>query len=371
MKIRRLMEKLRQRLVFCDEFRTLFLLLLLIFCVSIYGQYSAFNGEWCRPFCDHLLRISFSFVLMLLIYLVDSKFWINYAYFFYLLIFCCLIIVEILGVVKLGAQRWINLYFFTLQPSELMKIALILALVRYYSDASQFELQILRTHFTPAILVLLPFLLILRQPDLGTSLILFFVGGGIIFLAEFPMRAFKIICTTGILLCPFSWFFLHSYQKNRILNFIDPDRDPLGTGYHILQSKIAIGSGGLWGKGFLNGTQSKLDFLPEKNTDFIFTTLTEELGFLGGIFIIFLLMSLVIYFLWAGMICKKSPAKMMCYGISLMLFFHTFINIAMVMGIVPIVGIPLPFISYGGTSMITFSICCGLIMSALRGKRGR
>jgi len=279
------------------------------------------------------------------------------------------LIVEIIGVVKLGAQRWIDLYFATFQPSELMKLSLIFALAKYYSTLSSFDIKEIKTHVIPMVLTVLPVLLILKQPDLGTAGLLFCIGIGIIFLSGFPKKIFTMFILFAVALCPFGWYFLHDYQKNRILTFLDPDKDPLGTGYHVLQSKIAIGSGGVCGKGFLLGTQSKLNFLPEKNTDFIFTTIAEETGFLGSIVILILFFGLISYFFWIGSEVRSTFSKLLSYGLGLLLSLHTFVNIAMVMGVVPVVGIPLPFLSYGGSSMVIFMISCGLIMSALANRK--
>jgi rod shape determining protein RodA len=250
-----------------------------------------------------------------------------------------------------------------------MKLSLILALSRYYSLLSAGEVMLLKNHITHLLLVLLPVILILKQPDLGTASVLFFVGVGIIFLSGFPMKIFFSCCALGVLLCPFGWYLLHDYQKNRILTFLDPDRDPLCTGYHVLQSKIAIGSGYLTGKGFLQGTQNKLNFLPEKNTDFIFTTIAEESGFFGSALTILIFLTLILYFFWSGSAAKTMFPKLLCSGLGLLLFLHVFINIAMVMGLAPVVGIPLPLLSYGGNSIITFMISCGLIMASLANKK--
>jgi rod shape determining protein RodA len=363
------MDKLKNRFLFLNEFKILFLIIALIFTISILGQLSAFNGVFSELVQRHLLRIVAGILVMGLVYFYDFKIWNNFAYVFYAFTFISLIIVELLGVVRLGAQRWIDLYFFTFQPSELMKLSLILALSRYYSILPLYEVRLVKNHLLPLMLTLLPTILVLKQPDLGTAGVLFFVGCSIIFLSGFPLKIFLLSVMTGLLLCPFGWYFLHDYQKNRILTFIDPDRDPLGTGYHVLQSKIAIGSGHMLGKGFLQGSQSKLNFLPEKNTDFIFTTLAEEFGFLGATIIILLFLGLILYFLWCGSVTKTPFAKFLCYGLGLLLFSHVFINIAMVMGMLPVVGIPLPMLSYGGSSMITFMISCGLIMSALANRK--
>jgi rod shape determining protein RodA len=252
-----------------------------------------------------------------------------------------------------------------------MKLALILALAKYYSLLSFIETKKLKNHIFPFILILLPSILVLKQPDLGTAGILFSVGICMIFLSGFPLKIFGMLITAGLLLCPFGWFFLYDYQKKRILSFLNPDCDPLGAGYHILQSKIAIGSGHVFGRGFLQGTQSKLNFLPEKNTDFIFTTIAEEIGFLGTLLIILLFCALTIYFFWAASGARRPFPWLLCHGLGVLLFLHVFVNIAMVMGIIPAVGIPLPFLSYGGSSLITFMISCGLVMSAISHRKQR
>lgn len=357
-------DRIKERFLFLNEFKILFLLLGCLLVVGLLGQYSAFNGEFNGLVRQHLLRIVGGVICIFTIYVVDFRFWNNYAYVFYFIVFVGLVIVELLGIVKLGAQRWMNLYFFTFQPSELMKISLILALSRYYSML--IPPYDLKQHITPFLLTVVPAYLILKQPDLGTASLLFVVGIGMIFMSGFPLKIFAWLSALGAALCPLSWFFLHDYQKQRILTFFDPDKDPSGSGYHVLQSKIAIGSGYIFGRGFLKGTQSKLNFLPEKNTDFIFTTLAEEVGFFGATCIIILFLLLTLYFIWVGSTVKNVFSKQMCYGLSILLFMHVFINIAMVIGVVPVVGIPLPFLSYGGSSMITFCVSCGLVMSALR-----
>jgi rod shape determining protein RodA len=337
--------------------------------MSFLGQYSAAGGQLDGYVQRHIIRIVLGVVLTRYICRIDLRFWNNFAYVFYVFILGSLIIVELLGITKLGAQRWIDLYFFMFQPSELMKLAMILALARYYSLLSFSETTKFKQHIFPIFFILFPALLIVKQPDLGTACILIGAGIGIIFLSGFPLRIFAMALASCFMLCPFGWFFLQDYQKNRILTFIDPDRDPLGTGYHILQSKIAIGSGHIWGRGFLQGTQSKLNFLPEKNTDFIFTTIAEEFGFVGGLTVIFLFLIIYYYFFWVADESRNKFSKLLCYGLGILLFLHVFVNVAMVIGLLPVVGIPLPFLSYGGSSMITFMISCGLAISSLRGKK--
>lgn len=349
-----------------NESKILFCLLFYILFISICWQYSLAEGAFDSTLKKHILRIIFGVLVMTSIYFVDFKFWNTFAYVFYLIVFLGLLSVEIMGVMKLGAQRWINFYFFTFQPSELMKLVLILALAKYYSSLTLSELQNAKIHFIPFLMIAIPAYFILKQPDLGTAMLLLGVGVGMMFLAGFPIRLFLALTFGGILLCPLAWFFLHDYQKNRILTFLNPDSDPLGRGYHVLQSQIAVGSGGLLGKGWMCGTQSKLDFLPEKNTDFIFTTIAEEGGFLTALMIVVIFLSLTLYCFWVANISKTLFSKLVCAGIAMLLFGHFFINIAMVIGLVPVVGIPLPFLSYGGSSLITFMICFGLIVASTR-----
>ncbi|MDR1334753.1 MAG: rod shape-determining protein RodA [Holosporaceae bacterium] len=359
-------KRLVNRLRFFSEFNLLFLILLAIFSLSFLGQFSAFNGEFCTQIKHHILHISTALVIMLLTYLCKLKMWHNFAYIVYFASLATLFFVEIAGIARLGAKRWIDLYFITFQPSEMMKLFLIIAIARYYSKLSRQEIQKLRNHLFPLLLIVMPVTIIMKQPDLGTASILLLVGLGMIFISGFPLKAFLIFTMCTLILCPFGWFFLRDYQKNRLLTLFNPEIDPMGIGYHVLQSKIAIGSGYIFGKGLLQGTQSKLNFLPEKNTDFIFTTIAEEFGFCGSVIIILLFCGLTCYFLWVGDESKRPFAKLVCYGLGLLLFVHVFINIAMVVGIVPVVGIPLPFLSYGGSSLITFAAECGIIMAAIR-----
>ncbi|MDR2781772.1 MAG: rod shape-determining protein RodA [Holosporaceae bacterium] len=352
--------------LFSNECKILFVLLFFLLLISFLGQYSAFGGQFEGSVQRHLIRIIAGLTLMFGVYLVDFKFWNNFAYVLYAFVFISLIIVDLLGTIKLGAQRWIDLYFFTFQPSELMKLALILALGRYYSMLSMDEISEFSYHIVPILFVSLPVVLVFKQPDLGTAVLLVGVGIGMIFLAGFPWKIFVTVAISCIVMCPFGWFFLRDYQKNRILTFLDPDRDPLGTGYHILQSKIAAGSGNVWGRGFLRGTQSKLNFLPEKNTDFIFTTIAEESGFVGTLIVVSLFLAICFYFFWIINESKSRFAKLICCGLGMLMFLHVFVNIAMVIGLLPVVGIPLPFLSYGGSSMITFMISCGLVLAASR-----
>lgn len=360
----------RRPKLFLDEFKILFLLLFFLLLIGLIGQISACNGSFLDSSIQkHCARIVLGLFVLYIVYCCDLRLFYSYSYVLYLITLIALVIVELLGSIRLGAQRWIDLGLFTLQPSEPMKISLILALARYYVNLTPLEVNEAKNHCIPVLLTLVPAAFTLKQPDLGSAALLIGTGLGVIFLAGFPKKTFATFISCGILICPLSWFFLHDYQKNRILTFLDPDRDPCGIGYHVLQSKIAIGSGGVGGKGFLCSTQSKLDFLPEKNTDFIFTTISEEFGFVGGCLIVLLFLFLVLYFFWASANEKSIFSRLLCGGLAILLFLHVFVNIAMVMGVLPVVGIPLPFLSYGGSSMLTFMISCGLVMSALENRK--
>ncbi len=350
--------------IFFEEIRIFFVLISATILVSILGQIIAFGGFESHV-RKHIVKIIFGIAISFFVSRVNVRFWKSFAHIIYAFSFCSLILVSLLGSTRLGAQRWIDLYFFSFQPSEFMKLSLIFSLSSYYADLSSYELKEEKSHLIPFLMTIIPTFIILKQPDLGTAMLLMGVGVGMIFLAGFPTKKF-VYCVIGFLgVCPVGWHFLHDYQKNRILNFLDPDRDPFGTGYHILQSRIAIGSGHIFGKGLFQGTQSSLNFLPEKHTDFIFTTISEELGFVGAVFIILLFAGLIYFFFWVGSESKSKFYRHLSFGLGLMLFLHVFINIGMVLGILPVVGVPLPFLSYGGSSLITFMISCGLIASML------
>ena len=263
----------------------------------------------------------------------------------------------------MGAQRWIDLGIIQLQPSELMSVALVLALARYFHCLSEGSITKFRFLLLPALMIILPVALVLKQPDLGTAAVLLFDGIALLFLAGVRLRVFGYICVAASISLPLIWRWLRDYQKNRIYTFLDPNSDPLGAGYHILQSKIALGSGGLFGKGFLLGTQSHLNFLPEKQTDFIFTTLAEEFGLIGGLVLIALYIAMIAYGFAVALRSRNHFGRLLALGIVTNFFLYVFINIAMVTGMLPVVGIPLPLISYGGTAMLTVMLGFGLLMS--------
>jgi rod shape determining protein RodA len=275
--------------------------------------------------------------------------------------FLLLLAVEIMGDIGMGAQRWIDLGFFQIQPSEVMKIAIVLALARYFHGRTAEDVGRPVTLLPPLVMVLLPALLVLRQPDLGTTGMLILGAGAMFFAAG--VRAWKFIVVLALFgaMVPVGWTMLHEYQRQRVLTFMDPSRDPLGAGYHITQSKIALGSGGVTGKGFMQGTQSHLSFLPEKQTDFIFTMYAEEFGLIGGIALLILFISVVMYALSVSLRARTVFGRLVAVGVGSTFFLYYFINIAMVMGLIPVVGVPLPLVSYGGTAMLTLMIAFGLL----------
>ena len=316
-------------------------LIILIFSIASVGiasLYSAAGGHMDPWASRHLMRFCIGLVGMMVIALIDIKWWYRLTWPLYFIGLALLIIVEIKGQVGMGAQRWINLGFMQLQPSELMKIAVVMALARHFHGASPEQARRLSFLIVPALVVLAPVSLVLLQPDLGTSLMIIMAGAGVTFMAGAPLWLFiGAIILAGVSI-PIAWQFLHDYQKARVMTFLDPESDPLGAGYHITQSKIAIGSGGVEGKGFLQGTQSHLNFLPEKQTDFIFTLWVEEWGLLGGLFLMFLFLFVFISAFGTSLRCKHNYGRYLALGISINFSLYVFINISMVMGLIPVVG---------------------------------
>jgi rod shape determining protein RodA len=335
----------------------------LIASVGFAMLYSAADGlrPWAQP---QMIRFGMGMVVLLAVAVIDIRWWMRISYWFYVICLVLLVVVEFKGHIGMGAQRWINLGFMRLQPSELMKIALILALARYFHSSSLDDVRSIRHLFIPLLLIALPAIFVLRQPDLGTTLMLVVAGAVVFFLSGVQLWKFGVVIGLGAASIPVAWQFLHQYQKNRVLTFLDPERDPLGTGYHIIQSKIALGSGGFFGKGLQQGTQSQLNFLPEKQTDFIFTMLGEETGMVGGLALIFLYVVLLILCYAIAARIRNQFGRLMSIALLTNFFLYVFINIAMVMGLLPVVGVPLPLVSYGGTAMLTLLFGFGLIMSA-------
>ncbi|MDY4840826.1 MAG: rod shape-determining protein RodA [Alphaproteobacteria bacterium] len=338
------------------------LFIVLLVSVGVVMLYSAANGDWNQWALKHLLRFSVAFGLMIFFAMIDIKYLLRYAYFFYFVVLLLLIYVEVKGHVGMGAQRWINLKFFNLQPSELMKIALVLALAKYFHTTSLQSIETIRGIIPPLLLVLFPAFLVLTQPDLGTAMMLLMTAGAMFFVVGVQLWKFGAVLLGAIVMAPVAWHFLREYQQNRVLTFLDPERDPLGAGYHIIQSKIALGSGGVFGKGFLKGTQSHLNFLPEKHTDFIFTMLSEEFGMAGAVFVILLNMLIIAYSFAFALRSTSYFGKLLAIGLATNFFLYVCINTAMVLGLLPVVGIPLPLISYGGTVILSVMASFGIIL---------
>jgi rod shape determining protein RodA len=341
-------------------------LLVLLTCIACMGfamLYSAANGHWEPWASKQAARYAVSVVIMILVATVDLRFWLRSAYAIYACAVVLLIAVELRGAVGMGAQRWIDLGIIQLQPSEFMKIALVLALARYFSMLTVEEIGRPVRLIVPTLLILVPAALVLKQPDLGTAMMLMLSGGAMFFIAGVRWWKFALVLAGAGGAAPVAWRFLRDYQRNRILNFLDPENDPLGAGYHSLQSKIAIGSGGLFGKGFMQGSQAHLNFLPEKQTDFIFTMLAEEWGLVGGVVLLAFYMLVFVYGFAIAFRSRNNFGSLLALGITVNVFLYVFINTAMVMGLIPIVGVPLPLISYGGTAMLTVMFGFGLMMS--------
>ena len=342
----------------------LLLSILILSTLSLFVMYSTDGGELLYHTKSHLIKLSVFFVLMLLISFFNIKFWHLSSYFLYGIIILLLIWVSIYGIKVSGSQRWMNLYFLALQPSELMKIGIILCLAKYYHRVSVEKVNSFNSIFFALTIILIPIILVVSQPDLGTSILIASSGLIILWLGGVKIKYFFFSFITFLISLPFIISNLQPYQKLRILTFLDPDRDPLGAGYQIIQSKIAIGSGGFSGKGFLQGTQSYLDFLPEKHTDFIFTLFSEEFGFIGSIGLLLLYLIIIIRIIRIGVISRSSFAKLFCFGFAFSIFIYITVNLSMVLGLLPIVGSPLPIMSYGGSSMLATMIGFGIVLSA-------
>jgi rod shape determining protein RodA len=351
---------------FGDKFRLLnWGLVALIVSIGLIGialLYSAGGRQW-QPWAGaQLSRFAIGLALMIGVAMVDIRVWLRIAYPLYGIMLFLLVVVEIMGHIGMGAQRWINLGFFVVQPSELMKIALMLALAKYFHSLSMEDIGQPIKLAAPLGMVLAPVGLVLLQPNLGTAMLLILASGAVFFVGGVRWWKFLIVLAIAAAILPVAWHHLHDYQKARLLTFMNPGSDPLGKGYNILQSKIALGSGGLFGKGFGLGTQSQLQFLPEKHTDFIFVVLAEEFGLFGAWFLLMLYALLFTYGYLIAFTCRNQFGRLAAFGLTTTFFLYAFVNIGMVTGTIPVVGIPLPLVSYGGTAMMTLLIGCGLLL---------
>lgn len=341
----------------------LVLLIAVTACVGFTMLYSISGGTAETWVSRQLVRFGIGFLLMLIVAVVDIRFWLRAAFPFYGISLALLVAVEAVGTVGMGARRWIDLGPFQLQPSEVMKIALVLALARYFHSLAHDEIAWLRRLVAPTAMAIVPVALVLRQPDLGTALLLLIGAGAMFFLAGVRLRVLGAAAATALAAIPVVWHYLRDYQRERILTFFDPERDPLGAGYHIMQSKIALGSGGVFGKGFLQGTQSHLHFLPEMQTDFIFTMLAEEFGLVGALGLLALYVCILTYAIAIALRSRNQFGRLLAMGIATTFFVYFCANIAMVTGLMPVVGVPLPLVSYGGTAMVTILAGFGLVMN--------
>ena len=331
--------------------------------ISMFAMYSTDGGEFNYHTNSHILRFFVFFSLFFFVSLVQIRFWHDQSYLIYIIFFLLLLGVKYFGLTSSGSKRWLDLYFMNLQPSELMKVGLILFLAKYYHRVSIENMNRIRYLFLPIIVLIAPLLLVATQPDLGTSILIAAGGVVVAWLAGVRIKFFAYSSLAMLALMPIAISFLKPYQKSRILTFLNPERDPLGAGYQIIQSKIAIGSGGLFGKGFLNGSQSYLDYLPEKHTDFIFTLFSEEFGFFGSLFILFLYALIVSRIIKIGNLTRSTFGKLYCYSFATAFFVYVVVNMMMVLGLLPIVGSPLPIMSYGGSSMMAIMFGLGIVMS--------
>lgn len=341
----------------------LLVLVLMVCGIGAAVLFSAADGRWQPWAAPQVIRAGLGVALMFFIGLVRLTVWWRFAYLIFLVSLVFLVAVELVGVGE-GAERWINLGFINLQPSELVKVAIVVALARYFHDVDNNQVNRMVVLLVPGLIIAIPVVLVLRQPDLGTAVIICALGIVCVFLGGLAWWKFGLAGVAAGGIAPLAWSMLHDYQRDRMLTFLEPERDPLGAGYHIVQSKIALGSGGLLGKGFMEGSQSQLSFLPEKHTDFVFTLMAEEFGLFGSIFVLGIYALIIGFCFLIALRTQTVFAKILVLGLSFNFFLFAFINMAMVMGLLPVVGVPLPLISYGGTALLTLMIGFGFIQSA-------
>lgn len=332
--------------------------------IGIAALYSVAGGSFDPWASRQVMRYCVGLALLFAIAFADIRWWLKGAYPLFLLALGLMALVPLIGIESGGARRWLGVGEMSFQPSEMMKIALVLAIARYYQWLPPEKIWRPDALIPPLLMIAVPALLALSQPDLGTAALFAIIGAGMMFLAGVSWFYFGGAIVAVVVALPHAWEMLHDYQKERVLTFFDPERDPLGSGYHILQSKIAIGSGGVSGKGFMEGTQAQLNFLPEKHTDFIFTMFSEEMGFVGAVVLLALYALALVFITFMALRCRSMFAKLIAGGMGLTLFAYVFINVAMVTGLVPVVGVPLPLVSYGGTSMLTMMIGLGFVLNA-------
>tara|TARA_B100000029_G_scaffold434514_1_gene447980 strand:- start:727 stop:1851 length:1125 start_codon:yes stop_codon:yes gene_type:complete len=348
--------------LFAFDFILVFLILILGV-ISLFAMYSSERGSFSYHTQSHLYRFGVFFLFFIIISFFNIKLIYKFAYFFYFIVLILLFAVDSFGIIASGSKRWINLFFINLQPSELMKISLIIFLARYYNKIPSQNVNNIKHIIIPFLSFMIPVYLVVMQPDLGTAVLIAITGLIVIWLTGFRIKYFLYSFFVMVCLIPVGISFLKPYQKSRILTFLNPERDPLGAGYQIIQSKIAVGSGGIFGKGFLQGSQSYLDYLPEKHTDFIFTLFSEEFGFIGSL-VLLIIYALIIYRISKiGSESRNNFGRLFCFGFAAAFFVYVAVNMSMVLGLLPIVGAPLPIMSYGGSSMLSIMIGLGIVMS--------
>ena len=338
--------------------------ILLLGLISLITMYSTDGGKILFHTKSHFTKLIVFTIMMFIFSFINIKYWFLIGYFSYVIVIVLLVWTYLFGIKSSGSQRWIDLYFINLQPSELMKICIILCLAKFFHRMKLENVNSIYTILTSLIIILLPMGLVIVQPDLGTALLIAISGIAVLWFAGINHKYFLYTMMGFLISLPFIISFLKPYQKLRVLTFLNPDRDPLGAGYQIIQSKIAVGSGGIFGKGFLKGTQSYLEFLPEKHTDFIFTLFSEEFGFVGSAFLLIIYAIIIYRIIAIGASSRSYFAKIFCYSFGAAIFVYIVINMSMVLGLVPIVGSPLPIMSYGGSSMLATMIGFGIVMSA-------
>jgi rod shape determining protein RodA len=342
----------------------LFIPMCIVLFLSVVVLFSAGGGSWTPFAWSQLLKIIFGMIVFFVVTFSNIKIWIKSAYYIYAIAFILIILVTFVGDVGMGAQRWLSVGGINIQPSEFIKIALVLALARYFAWFNSVELSQFKNYIIPIFMMLIPFGLICAQPDLGTGLSLAMITFGMFYIVGANKRWFFIAGFLCMLAAPVIWYGMHDYQRNRIITFINPEMDARGAGYQINQAKIAFGSGGIIGKGYMSGTQAQQSFLPEKQTDFIFTMLGEEFGFLGAFMLLMIYTFIVIMLFWAAKTCRNRFGQLVCFGFMLNFFIYYFINISMVLGMLPTVGVPLPLMSFGGSSLISLLFGFGLCQNA-------
>ena len=348
--------------IFNLNFLVLFLIIILT-TIGMIALYSAAEGNSNPWAIRHGVRFLVLFFVMIFIALIDIQIIYKYAYYFFLLSLVLLISVKLIGTFGNGAERWIRIFGVSIQPSEIIKVAIILSLAKFYHTIKFENIGKIIYLIIPLSIIFLPFFLVIIQPDLGTSLSILLLGIIIMFVSGVRIWKFIIGIFTTIISFPFLWNYIQPYQKKRILSFLNPESDPLGQGYQLIQSKIALGSGGLTGKGFLQGTQSYLEYLPEKQTDFIFTLIGEEFGFLGTIFTMLLFLILILICFYISIKSYHIFGRIISLGVASNLFLYVLLNMSMVTGLMPVVGVPLPLLSYGGTAMLSIMISFGLLLN--------